>query len=47
MDNALPHMLTKEDLAAAVRSIVDRVKPEGIFVASIRDYDALLQSKPP
>lgn len=47
MDNALPHMLTKEDLAAAVRSIVDRVKPEGIFVASIRDYDALLMTKPP
>ena len=47
MDNALPHMLTKEDLAAAVRSIVDRVKPEGIFVASIRDYDTLLMTKPP
>ena len=47
MDNALPHMLTTEDLAAAVRSIVDRVKPEGIFVASIRDYDTLLMTKPP
>ena len=47
MYNALPHMLTKEDLAAAVRSIVDRVKPEGIFVASIRDYDTLLITKPP
>ena len=46
MDNALPHMLTKEDLAAAVRSIADRVKSGGIFVASIRDYDALLMSKP-
>lgn len=46
MDNALPHMLTKEDLAAAVRSIADRVKSGGIFVASIRDYDALLMTKP-
>ena len=47
MDNALPHMLTREDLEAAVRSTVGRLAPEGLFVASIRDYDALLSSKPP
>lgn len=47
MDNALPHMLTKEDLEAAVRSIVGQVRQGGIFVASIRDYDSLLVSKPP
>ena len=47
MDNALPHMLTKEDLAAAIRSIVGQIAPDGLFVASIRDYDALLASKPP
>ncbi len=47
MDNALPHMLTKEALETAVRSIVGRVRPGGIFVASIRDYDSLLISKPP
>jgi len=47
MDNALPHMLTEYDLEAAVRSITDRVAPDGIFVASIRDYDALLEKKPP
>ena len=47
MDNALPHMLTSEALKTAVGSIVDRVKPGGIFVASIRDYDALLDTKPP
>ena len=46
MDNALPHMLTKEDLAAAVRSIINQTAQGGIFVASIRDYDALLMSKP-
>jgi 2-polyprenyl-3-methyl-5-hydroxy-6-metoxy-1,4-benzoquinol methylase len=46
MDNALPHMLTKEDLAAAVHSIVKQTAPGGIFVASIRDYDALLLTKP-
>ena len=46
MDNALPHMLTKADLAAAVRSIIGQTAPGGIFVASIRDYDALLLTKP-
>ena len=47
MDNALPHMLSRGDLEAAVRSIVGRLAPDGLFVASIRDYDALLASKPP
>ena len=47
MDNALPHMLTAADLDAAAASITDRLVPGGIFVASIRDYDALLQTKPP
>ncbi len=47
MDNALPHMLTEEALTASVRSIVGQVRSGGIFVASIRDYDSLLLSKPP
>ena len=47
MDNALPHMLSHDALAAAIASITGRMKKDGIFVASIRDYDALLCSKPP
>ncbi|MBQ9798439.1 MAG: class I SAM-dependent methyltransferase [Thermoguttaceae bacterium] len=47
LDNALPHMLSENDLNAAVASIVDRIAPGGLFVASIRDYDALLATKPP
>ena len=47
MDNALPHMLTAEALERAVRSIAGQLKPGGIFVASIRDYDSLLDTKPP
>ena len=46
MDNALPHMLTKEDLDRALRSIAGRTKEGGIFVASIRDYDRMLREKP-
>ena len=47
MDNALPHMLTGEALEKAVRSMVGQIRPGGIFVASIRDYDSLLTEKPP
>lgn len=47
MDNALPHMLTPNDLSKAVKSIANQIKDGGIFVGSIRDYDALLQTKPP
>ena len=47
MDNALPHMLTADALSTAVKSIVNQLKPGGLFVASIRDYDALLKDKPP
>ena len=47
MDNALPHMLSKKALETAVKSIINQLEPGGIFVASIRDYDALLEEKPP
>ncbi|MBR2874664.1 MAG: class I SAM-dependent methyltransferase [Clostridia bacterium] len=47
MDNALPHMLTKSKLENAVKSITNQIATGGIFVASIRDYDALLEQKPP
>ena len=47
MDNALPHMLSHDALASAIASITDRMKKDGIFVASIRDYDALLADQPP
>lgn len=47
MDNALPHMLSLEDLAAAVGSMAGRLEPGGALIASIRDYDSLLESKPP
>ncbi|MBR6736145.1 MAG: class I SAM-dependent methyltransferase [Oscillospiraceae bacterium] len=47
MDNALPHMLSESALASAIKSIKGRVAQGGMFVASIRDYDALLKDKPP
>lgn len=47
MDNALPHMLTKSALESAIKSITNQIADGGMFVASIRDYDALLMDKPP
>ncbi len=47
MDNALPHMLSEQAMETAVRSIVKQILPGGMFIASIRDYDAILRDKPP
>ncbi len=47
MDNALPHMRSKSALETAIQSIISRIVTGGMFVASIRDYDALLMDKPP
>ena len=46
MDNALPHMLSGAALGKAVGSMVHQLEPGGMLVASIRDYDRLLQEKP-
>lgn len=47
MDNALPHMLSEKDLEKALNSMAARVRPGGILAASIRDYDRLLEERPP
>ena len=39
--------MTAEELASAVNSMTDRIRPGGLFAASIRDYDSLLQDQPP
>lgn len=45
LDNALPH-LSAEELGKAVRSMRDKLKPGGILIASIRDYDTLIKTRP-
>jgi glycine/sarcosine N-methyltransferase len=45
-DNSLPHLLTDADLAQACRSIRSKLQLGGLFMASIRDYDQLLQTRP-
>jgi SAM-dependent methyltransferase len=38
-DNALPHLLSDDDLAQAIRRSRAKLRPDGLFIASIRDYD--------
>jgi glycine/sarcosine N-methyltransferase len=45
MDNALPHLEALQ-LRAAFRAIASKLSPQGIFMASIRDYDGLVLDKP-
>jgi glycine/sarcosine N-methyltransferase len=45
LDNALPH-LGSDRLAAALRAIYTKLKPEGLLMASIRDYDTLIEHRP-
>jgi glycine/sarcosine N-methyltransferase len=46
-DNALPHLLLDSDLRLAARNLWAKLAPGGLLVASTRDYDALLEQKPP
>jgi SAM-dependent methyltransferase len=44
-DNALPH-LKSDELIRAVGAMTGRLKPGGLFIASIRDYDSVFQQRP-
>jgi glycine/sarcosine N-methyltransferase len=45
-DNALPHLLTQSDLDYAVGRIAAKLKDSGILLATIRDYDQLISTRP-
>ncbi|WP_342377136.1 methyltransferase domain-containing protein [Myxococcus stipitatus] len=45
-DNAIPHLLTDEDLDAAANAMVSRLVPGGLLALSIRDYDQLMTQQP-
>ncbi|MEQ9033202.1 MAG: class I SAM-dependent methyltransferase, partial [Aggregatilineales bacterium] len=45
-DNALPHLLTEDDLALAAQNLFSKVKSGGLLLISIRDYDELLKARP-
>ena len=45
-DNAMPHLLGRWDLLAAVRGMFARLVPGGLVVIGMRDYDQLRQERP-
>jgi glycine/sarcosine N-methyltransferase len=46
MDNALPHLENTEEVVRALREMRKKLWPGGLLMASIRDYDHLIQEKP-
>jgi SAM-dependent methyltransferase len=44
-DNALPHLLSDDDLLQGVRGMAAKLRPGGLFLASIRDYDTLTRER--
>ncbi|MDH3595251.1 MAG: class I SAM-dependent methyltransferase [Rhodospirillales bacterium] len=46
LDNALPHLESDAELAAALGQMAGLLAPDGLFLASTRDYDALARRRP-
>ncbi len=46
LDNALPHLPDETAIAEATSAIASKLRPGGIFLASIRDYDRILAERP-
>jgi glycine/sarcosine N-methyltransferase len=45
-DNSLPHLLADDELLLAAQNIRSKLREDGLFLASIRDYDELLREPP-
>lgn len=45
-DNALPHLLSNDQLKSALAGIAMKLIDDGILVATLRDYDRLLVTRP-
>ena len=45
-DNALPHLLTDDELQRAAIGMGSKLRAGGLLVVSIRDYDDLIAQKP-
>jgi SAM-dependent methyltransferase len=46
LDNSLPHLESDEQLRQAANEIRKKLRTGGVFIASIRDYDRLVQERP-
>lgn len=46
-DNSWSHLLTDDDVHAAARSMAAKLRPGGLLLVSLRDYDVLAQERLP
>lgn len=46
LDNAIPHLLSDDDLHLAARELRAKTRAGGLLLASTRDYDSLLAERP-
>ena len=46
IDNALPHLESAEQILQAVEQMRSKLRPGGYLLASIRDYDQLIEQRP-
>lgn len=46
MDNAIPHLVSDEEILQALLAIKERLKPGGILLISLRDYESIIASQP-
>lgn len=44
--NALPHLLTDDQIKTALRGFYDLLRPGGMLVIGIRDFDSMLEDRP-
>ena len=45
-DNAVPHLLSDDDLAQAFRAMRSKLRPGGLLLITVRDYDQALVDRP-
>ncbi|MCP3169054.1 class I SAM-dependent methyltransferase [Myxococcus qinghaiensis] len=45
-DNAVPHLLTDEDLDAAAHAMASKLTPGGMLALGVRDYELLMAQQP-
>ncbi len=45
-DNSLPHLLTDDDILLALRNMKARLRPGGMLIIGIRDYDEIVRTRP-
>jgi SAM-dependent methyltransferase len=46
-DNAVPHLLSDEDVPRALNQMRGKLRPGGLLVITMRDFDLALTEKPP